>query len=112
MYISPVNNQNISSKARLSLLSERNLLPKGAKKQLVEKAKTVGRSDDTIYVCLLEKRNSINKPETIIRTGFLRFVLSHFINNKEIIVNGSHKERQRKTFDFINDYLDNLKKIM
>ena len=95
MYISQINSrQNINSKAKFSLIAERNLLPKGAKKHLIEKAKTVGHRDDTIHVCLLEKQNSEDKMETIIKAGFLRFVLSHFTNYKEIIVNGSHKEQQ------------------
>ena len=59
MYINPINkNQNISSKAKLTLLSEKNLLPKGAVQKLVEKAKTVRTPVDTITVVLNKILNS------------------------------------------------------
>ena len=59
MYINPINkNQNISSKAKLTLLSEKNLLPKGAVQKLVEKAKTVRTPADTITVVLDKILNS------------------------------------------------------
>ena len=108
MYISPINNsQNINSKAKLSLISEKNLLPKKAIKQLIEKAKTIGNPTDTVHVGIREDK--------IYRETHIRMLYSHI--NKVFasdfrynIVIGSHKERQNKTFNFINKYLDNLKK--
>ena len=58
MYISPINSrQNISSKASLSLLSGRNLLPHGAVQKLIEKAKTVGEPGDVIHA-VVQKNNT------------------------------------------------------
>ena len=59
MYITPINkNQNINSKAKLSLIPERNLLPMNAVQKLVEKAKTARTPADTITVVLDKNLNS------------------------------------------------------
>ena len=59
MYITPINkNQNINSKAKLSLIPERNLLPMNAVQKLVEKAKTVRTPADTITVVFNKNLNS------------------------------------------------------
>ena len=36
--------------------------------------------------------------------------INSFKDEGNIIIEGSYKERQKKTFNYINDYLDNLKK--
>lgn len=110
MYISPINNQNINSKARLSLLAERNLLPKDAAKQLAEKVKTIGRPDDTIHLCIYRRLISQNIGETTIIAGFLGLVSSHFTDYTKTIIRGGFTECQKKTLNAINNYLDYLKK--
>lgn len=108
MYISPINNSpNINSKAKLSLIAEKNLLPKNAIKQLIEKAEKIGNSGDVIHIGII---NDKNYSETHIRMLYSHIKKDLFSDFKYNIVIGSHKERQNKTFNFINDYLDNLKK--
>jgi hypothetical protein len=79
VYISPINSrQNINSKARLSLLADKNLLPKDAAKQIAEKVKTIGRPDDTIHLCIYRRLNSQKVGETTIIAGFLGLISSDF----------------------------------
>ena len=111
MQINPINNrQNISSKARLSLLADKNLLPKDAAKQLAEKVKTIGRPDDTIHLCIYRRLNSQNIGETTIIAGFLGLVSRDFTDYTKTIIRGSFTECQKKTLNAINNYLDYLKK--
>ena len=111
MYISPINSrQNISSKARLSLLADKNLLPKDATKQIAEKVKTIGRPDDTIHLCVYRRLNSQNIGETTIIAGFLGLVSSNFTDYTKTIIRGGFTECQKKTLNTINNYLDYLKK--
>ena len=111
MYISPINSrQNISSKARLSLLADKNLLPKDATKQIAEKVKTIGRPDDTIHLCVYRRLNSQNIGETTIIAGFLGLVSSNFTDYTKTIIRGGFTECQKKTLNAINNYLDYLKK--
>lgn len=107
MYISPINSrQNISSKARLSLLSERNLLPQGAVQKLIEKAKTVGESGDAIHA-VVQKNNSSGY--TVIHAAFIRFPSRRFNHHKVTTVKGSFQEKQKQAFNIINNYIDYLK---
>ena len=108
MYINPINNnQNISSKARLSLLSERNLLPQGAGQKLIEKAKTVGKSGDAIHA-VVQKNNCSG--HTVIHAAFLRFPSGRFNHHIVTIVKGSFQEKQKQAFNVINNYIEQLKK--
>ena len=113
MQISSINSkQNINSKAKLSLISERNLLPKGAVQKLIEKAKTVGHPEDTINVVVQKAVWLDNNKEwqTLIRTNFFEFVSNRYTHYKETTVRGSFVERQRQAFIVINEYIENLKK--
>ena len=113
MYISPINNSHsINSKAKLSLFSERNLLPKGAVQKLIEKAKTVGHPEDKINVVVQKAVWLDNNKElqTLIRTDFFEFVSNRYTHYKETTVRGSFVEKQRQAFNVFNEYLENLKK--
>ncbi len=107
MYISPINSrQNISSKARLSLLSERYLLPQGAVQKLIEKAKTVGESGDVIHAVVQKSNRS---GQTVINAAFLRFPSGRFTHHIVTTVKGSFQEKQKQAFNIINNYIDYLK---
>ncbi len=107
MYISPINkNQNISSKAKLSILSERYLLPQGDVQKLIEKAKTVGKSGDAIRA-VVQKNNSSG--QTVIHAAFLRFPSVRFTHQIVTTVKGSFQEKQKQAFNIINNYIDYLK---
>lgn len=107
MYINPIHkNQNINSKAKLTLLSERNLLPKGAIQKLVEKAKTVGGEGDTIST-VVQKNNCSG--QTVIHGAFLKFPSGRFTNHIVASVSGSFQEKQQRAFHVISDYIDSLK---
>ena len=111
MYISPINSkQNINSKAKFSLLAEKNLLPKGAIKQFTEKANSIGNSSNVISISLYKMRGYDNKGATRITTFCYTEGLIDFSNADGTIVKGSHKERQNFSFQFINNYLEELKK--
>ena len=111
MQINLINSrQNINSKARLSLLADKNLLPKDATKQIAEKVKTIGRPDDTIHLCIYRRLNSQNIGETTIIAGCLGLVSSHFTDYTKTIIRGGFTECQKKTLNAINNYLDYLKK--
>ena len=129
MYINPIDNrQNINSKAKLSLLAEKNLLPKDAAKQFKQKAETIGRKDDLISIAIMPKMFTVKGPVNMgyqigddktnhfggwhTRISIIHVLkdINSFKDEGNIIIEGSHKERKRKTFDFINNYLDNLKK--
>jgi hypothetical protein len=108
VHIDPINNnQNINSKAKISLLSEKNLLPQGAVQELVEKAKTVGKPEDTIHTVVQKNKWSGN---TVIHSAFLKFPSSHFTHYIKTRVSGSFKEKQIQAFNVINEYIDSLKK--
>ena len=112
MYINPIGNrQNINHRAKFSLLAEKNLLPKNAAKQFTEKAKTIGNPSDEISVALSKMRGFYGKGETMITLFYSKNGTDFFSNTEGTIVRGSHKERQQYSFNYINDYLDNLKKI-
>lgn len=107
MYISPINNsQNINSKAKISLIAEKNLLPKNAVKQFAEKAEKIGNPNDVIHIGII---NDKNYSETHIRMLYQPFNKDFISDFKYNIVIGSFKKRQNKTFDFINNYLEGLK---
>ena len=124
MYISPINNSpNINSKARFSLIAEKNLLPKNATKLFKQKAEAIGTKDDLISIAimpkmfLVEKGNCYQIGDKYLGGWHTRICLTHVLkginsikDEGNIIIEGSYKERQNKTFNFINDYLDNLKK--
>ena len=56
MYISPINNsQNINSKAKFSLIAEKNLLPKNAAKIFKQKAEAIGTKEDLISIAIMPK---------------------------------------------------------
>ena len=122
MQINPINSrQNISSKARFSLIAEKNLLPKNASKIFKQKAESIGTQDDLISIAIMSKMFLVEKGNCYqIGDKYLGgwhtkicFVLKGINSIKDegnIIIEGSYKERQKKTFNFINDYLDNLKK--
>lgn len=124
MYISPINSrQNISSKARFSLIAEKNLLPKNASKIFKQKAESIGTKDDLINIAimpkmfLVEKGNCYQIGDKYLGGWHTRICLTHVLkginsikDEGNIIIEGSYKERQKKTFNFINDYLDNLKR--
>ena len=111
MQINPISNtQNINSKAKISLIADKNSLPKNSVKQLVEKVKTIGRSDDMINLCIYRRLHSQNSGETVIKAGRLDSVTSYLTDYTEITIKGSFTECKKKTLNTINDYLDNLKK--
>ena len=124
MYISPINNsQNINSKARLSLIAEKNLLPRNATKLFKQKAEAIGTKDDLISIAIMSKMFTKKEGHSYkIGNEFLggwhtRISIIHalkginsFKDERNIIIKGNHKERQKETFNFINKYLDNLKK--
>jgi hypothetical protein len=124
MYISPINNShNINSKAEFSFIAEKNLLPKNAAKIFKQKAEAIGTKDDLISIAIMpkmflkEKGNSYQIGNKYFGGWHTRICLTHVLkginslkDEGNIIIEGSHKERQKKTFDFINNYLDSLKK--
>ena len=124
MYISPIKSrQNINSKASISLIAEKNLLPKGAAKLFKQKAEAIGTKDDLISIAVMpkmflkEKGNSYQIGNKYFGGWHTRICLTHVLkginslrDEGNIIIEGSYKERQKKTFSYINDYLDNLKK--
>jgi hypothetical protein len=124
MYISSINNrQNINSKAKLSLIAEKNLLPKNAIKLFKQKAEAIGTKDDLICIAimpkmfLVEKGNCYQIGDKYLGGWHTRICLTHVLkginsikDEGNIIIEGSHKERQNKTFDVINNYMDSLKK--
>ena len=124
MYINPISNShNINSKAKFSLITEKNLLPKNATKLFKQKAEAIGTKDDLICIAimpkmfLVEKGNCYQIGNKYLGGWHTRICLTHVLkginsirDEGNIIIEGSHKERQKKTFNFINDYLDNLKK--
>jgi hypothetical protein len=113
VYISSISNhQNINSKAKLSLISERNLLPKGAVQKLAEKAKKVGNPEDTISIAICKDvwLDNNKQVQTIIRIGFLGIVSSILTHYKEMTVSGSFRERQKQAFKVIDEYIENFKK--
>ena len=115
MYINRINNnQNINSEAKLSLISEKNLLPKNAIQKLIEKAKTVGHPEDLINVAVNKNVYLKNEKDfqTNIQATFQEFISKKFSHYKEITVKGSFKERQRQAFDVISDYIDNLEQSL
>ena len=116
MYINRINNnQNINSKAKLSLISEKNLLPKNAIQKLIEKAKTVGHPEDIINVAVNNKNVYLKNEkdfQTSIQATFQEFISKKFSHYKEITVKGSFKERQRQAFNVISDYIDNLEQSL
>ena len=110
MYISPIgNNQNINSKANFSLIAEKNLLPKNASKLLKQKAESIGTKDDLISIAIMqkmflnEKGNSYQIGDKYLGGWHTRICLTHVLkginsirDEGNIIIEGSHKERQRK----------------
>ena len=124
MYISPIDNrQNVNSKASFSLIAEKNLLPKNATKQIKQKAEAIGTKDDLISIAVMPKMFTKKEGHSYkIGSEYLggwhtKISIIHalkginsFKDEGNIIIEGSHKERQKKTFSFINDYLDGLKK--
>ena len=124
MYISPINNsQNINSKASFSLIAEKNLLPKNATKLFKQKAEAIGTKDDLISIAIMSKLftkkegHSYKIGNEYLGGWHTRISIIHalkginsFKDEGNIIIEGSYKERQKKTFSYINDYLDNLKK--
>ncbi len=124
MYISPINNSHsINSKAEFSFIAEKNLLPKNAAKIFKQKAEAIGTKDDLISIAIMpkmflkEKGNSYQIGNKYFGGWHTRISIIHvlkginsFKDEGNIIIEGSHKERQKKTFDFINNYLDSLKK--
>ena len=108
MYINPISkNQNISSKAKLTLLSEKNLLPKGAVQKLVEKAEMVGHSGDTISVVV--QKNNCSK-QTVIHGAFLKFPSGRFTDQIVTSISGSFQAKQEQAFNVISRYIDSLRK--
>lgn len=124
MYISPINNShNINSKAEFSFIAEKNLLPKNAAKIFKQKAETIGTKDDLICIAIMpkmflkEKGISYQIGDKYLGGWHTKICLTHVLkginsikDEGNIIIEGSFKERQKKTFEFINNYLDNLKK--
>ena len=124
MYIGPINTrQNISSRANFSLISEKNLLPKDAGKIFKQKAEAIGTKDDMISIAIMpkmflkERGSSYQIGNKYLGGWHTRVSIIHvlkgiksFKDEGNIIIEGSYKERQKKTFNFINNYLDNLKK--
>ena len=124
MYISPINNrQNINSKASFSLIAEKNLLPKNASKIFKQKVEAIGTKDDMISIAVMRKLFTQKEGHAYkigneyfggynTRISIIHVLkgINSFKDEANIIIEGSHKERQKKTFNFINDYLDNLKK--
>ena len=123
MFISPINNSlNINSKANFSLIAEKNLLPKNASKLLKQKAESIGTKDDLISIAIMpkmflkEKGSSYQIGDKYLGGWHTKICLTHVLkgiksirDEGNIIIEGSHKERQKKTFEFINNYLDGLK---
>ena len=108
MYINPINkNQNICLKAKLTLLSEKNLLPKGAVQKLVEKAKTVRNPGDIISVVV--QKNNWSR-QTVIHGAFLKFPSGRFTDQIATAVSGSFKKKQEQAFNVISRYIDSLSK--
>ena len=113
MYISPMNSsQNINSKAKFSLFAEANLLPRNASKHLKQKVALLGTKDDMVSVAIMQSFDKATKVPTN-KTLLSILHICPSINSHEIqddlIIEGSFRERQKKTLGFINDYIDNLK---
>ena len=124
MYISSISNhQNINSKASCSLIAEKNLLPKNATKLFKQKVEAIGTKDDLISIAIIskmslkERGNSYQIDNKYLGGWHTRISIFHALKginsfkDESIVIEGSHKERQKETFNFINDYLNNLKKI-
>ena len=110
MCISTISNShNINSKAKFSLIAEKNLLPKNAAKIFKQKAEAIGTKEDLISIAIMPKIYFGGWHTRICLTHVLKGINS-LKDEGNIIIEGSHKERQKKTFDFINNYLDSLKK--
>ena len=65
---------------------------------------------------LKEKGNSYQIGDKYLGGWHTKICLTHVLkgiksirDEGNIIIEGSHKERQKKTFEFINNYLDGLK---
>ena len=111
MYISPINNSiNINSKAKVSLISEKNLLPKGATNQIIEKAKTIGNPTDTFHIAIKEHALSKKRVETQVQMLYALANKTFYSDYRMNVLIGSHKERQNKALDAINKYMDYIKK--
>ena len=124
MHISSINNsQNINSKASFSLVAEKNLLPKNATKLFKQKAESIGTKDDMISIAIMPKMftkkegHSYKIGNEYLGGWHTRISIIHvlkginsFKDDGNIIIEGNFKDRQKKTFNFINNYLDNLKK--
>ena len=119
MQISSINSkQNINSKASFSLVAEKNLLPKNATKLFKQKAELIGTKDDLISIAIMPKMFLNYQIGNKYFGGWhTKICLTHVLkginsikDEGNIIIEGSFKERQKKTFEFINNYLDNLKK--
>ncbi|MBQ7127141.1 hypothetical protein IJO12_08645 [bacterium] len=123
MYISPINNnRNINSKAQFSLISEKNLLPRGGAKQLKQKAESIGTNDDLISIAIMSKMILKDKGcsyqigDKYLGGWSTKICLTHVLkginsikDESNIIIEGSFRERKKKTFEYLNGYLDNLK---
>lgn len=105
------------------MIAEKNLLPKNATKLFKQKAEAIGTKDDLICIAIMSKLftqkegHSYKIGNEYLGGWHTRISIIHvlkginsFKDEGNIIIEGSYKERQKKTFNFINDYLDNLKK--
>ena len=103
------NNQNINSRANISIFAKGDLLSKNDKNFLIEKAKNIGSSSDTIRIFLSKLQGfDLKKIETMIRIFFASGNDDFHKDTSFTIIKGSYKDRQKYSFDFINDYLDSL----
>ena len=106
------SSQNINSKAKFSLFAEANLLPRNASKHLKQKVASLGTKDDMVSVAIMQPFDKATKVPTN-KTLLSILHICPSINSHEIqddlIIEGSFRERQKKTLGFINDYIDNLK---
>ena len=111
MFINSINSNinNINSKANISLIAERNLLPKNCKKKLVENARHIGDSGDTVHISLYNFKTPKTQPETHVRIVYWKYKTPYSPEFKYVIKGASHKDRQNKTYNVINKYLNILK---
>ena len=130
MRINTISNNQINPKfnAKLNFSGDKKLLTRKGFKQIQQKVKNFGTERDTIIVDLQEIPIIADKKyikgiffeKMITRTEkvgeYTNILLAHFCPSfrdydapPAIVVGGNYKERQEKTFDIINRYIDDIK---
>lgn len=130
MQISAINNNQINTnfEAKLEFSGGKRLLSKNNFKKIKQKISKLGTSEDTVYIDL-KRCSVINniKNSGLIHQGYSKTTsldeytevsleyfcpsLNNYGRSQNRIVIGNDEERQEKTFDIINRYIDNIKNL-